>query len=90
MRKTLGAFQAVGVTVDVVPVVRTLDEMDLHLRAKVGKKSYMKTVQVKMVDNFEADLKCVLEEATSGVIELIRRESPELFLKMEKQNGASK
>ena len=87
MRKALGDFKTVGVTVDIVPVERNLDEMDLHLRARIGKKSYMETIQVKMRDSFETDLEGVLSRASLGVIELIRKESPELFTLREICDG---
>ena len=90
MRKTLGDFKTVGITVDIVPVVRNIDEMDLHLRARIGKKSYMRSIEVKMCDEFEVDMTAVLKEASSCVVELIKKESPELFLTRGQINGIDK
>lgn len=50
----------------------------------------METIQVKMFDSFETDLKGVLNEASASVIELIRKESPELFELKGQNNGTRK
>jgi len=73
-------FKNVGMMIDIKPMGKTGDTMDLSVHCRIGRKRFQETCQVKLGESFEKNLRHTLHESAEAVVTLAMKGAPEAFM----------
>lgn len=76
---TLGKFKELGAIIEIKPVSKQIEKMDVHLRARIGRKQFVRSLCVSTAGDFEHDLRATLLHGVDEIIELMKVSDPEIF-----------